>query len=81
MARQVIIQELFSNDCGEMYLCFVHGQRALFNKIILAMETTKASATDIAIEVKKLKSNIEESCNNKFIPQGAKKNIQGPRRE
>ncbi len=37
------------------------------------MEKTKASATDIVIELEKLKSNIQERRDYKFMPQGAKK--------
>jgi hypothetical protein len=52
----VMIKKFFDNNCGEMYLWFVHGQLNLLNKTILAMEKTKASATDIVIELEKLKS-------------------------
>jgi hypothetical protein len=47
-----IIKKFFDNNCGEMYLWFVHKQLNLFNKTILAMEKTKASATDIVIKLK-----------------------------
>jgi hypothetical protein len=56
-----------------MYLWFVHERLNLFNKTILAVEKTKASATDIVIKLEKLKTNLEERRDNKFIPQGAKK--------
>ena len=68
-----MIRKLFDDDCGEMYLWFVHGQLNLFNTVILSMEKTNASATDIVVILKKLKVNIEERRDNKFIPQGAKK--------
>jgi hypothetical protein len=37
------------------------------------MEKTKASATDIVIELEKLKTNLEERRDNKFVLQGVKK--------
>jgi hypothetical protein len=56
----VMIKKFFDNNCGEMCLWFVHGQLNLFNKTILAMEKTKASATDTVIELEKLRTNFEE---------------------
>lgn len=68
-----MIKEFFESDSGEMYLWFVRGQLTLFNKTILAMEKTAASATDIVIELENLKHNLQERRDNKFVPQEAKK--------
>ena len=47
----------------------------MFNKTILSMEKTKATATDIVLEINKLKTNLRERQDNVFIPHGAKKVI------
>ncbi|XP_023231785.1 uncharacterized protein LOC111631712 [Centruroides sculpturatus] len=69
----MMIKQFFDNDCSEMYLWFVQGQLKLFNKAILIMESTNASATDIISELGKLKTNLQERRDNKFMPQEAKK--------
>lgn len=51
------MRDFFENDTGELYFWFVHGQLNNFNKTVLLMEKSKASATDI-LELKRLKSNL-----------------------
>jgi hypothetical protein len=52
-----MIKKFFdNNNCGEMNLWFVHGRLNLSNKTILAMQKTKASATDIVIELEKVEN-------------------------
>ena len=69
----LVIKRFFDSKCAEIYLRFVHGQLGLFNKTILSMEKTNASATDIVLEINKLKTNLRERQDNVFIPHGAKK--------
>ena len=59
--------------CGEIYLWFANGQLGLFNKIISTMGKTKATATDIVLEINKLKTNLRERRDNAFISHGTKK--------
>ena len=69
----MLITRFFDSKCGEIYLRFVHGQLSLFNKTILTMEKTNATATDIVLEINRLKTNLRERRDNVFIPHGAKK--------
>lgn len=50
-----------------------HGQLQTFNKTILRIEKTRASACDIVNEIKVLQNNLKERFENKFIPLEAKK--------
>jgi hypothetical protein len=47
----------------------------VFNKVFLAIEKTKASSADIIITLHKLKANLSERQDNKYIPQASKKKI------
>ena len=69
----LLIKRFFDSKCGEIYLWFVGGQLGLFNKTILTMEKTNATATDIVLEINKLKTNLRERRDNVFISHGAKK--------
>jgi len=55
----LLIKRFFDSKCGEICLWFVYGQLGLFNKTTLTMEKTKATATDIVLEIKKLKTNFK----------------------
>lgn len=68
----LIIQALFADQKGEVYLWFVHGQLAQFNKAILGMEKDHATATDVAKALKNLKRNLTERKASNFIPMTAK---------
>ena len=70
-----LIKRFFDCKFGEIYLRFVYGRLGLFNKIILTMEKTKATATDIVLEINKLKTNLRERRDYVFIRHGAKKVI------
>lgn len=75
-----LIKNFFDDECGEMFLWFVHGQLTLFNKTILALEKSKSSATDVAHLLQLLKENLKERKESNFVPQGAKcllKSFQG----
>ena len=69
----LLIKRIFDSKCGEIYLRFVHGQLGLFNKTFLTMEKTNATATDIVLEVNKLKTNLRERRDKDFIQHRAKK--------
>ena len=60
----MIISKFFSDERGEMYLWFVHGQLQTFNKTILRIEKTRASACDIVNEI--LQNNLKERFENKY---------------
>lgn len=68
-----IIKKFFDDERGEMYLWFIHGQLALFNKSIQSMEKNNASATDVTNILIKLQNNIKERMDSKFVPLGARK--------
>lgn len=68
----LLIKTLFTGEKGELYMCFVHGQLALFNKAILAMEKDNATASDVAESHKSLKKNLTERKASNFIPMTAK---------
>ena len=68
----LLIKRFFDRKCGEIYLRFVHGQLGLFNKAISSMEK---NATDILLEINKLKTNLREKRDNAFISHGTKKVI------
>lgn len=73
-------KNFFDDECGEMFLWFVHGQLTLFNKTISALEKSKSSATDVAHLLQLLKENLKERKESNFVPQGAKcllKSFQG----
>ncbi|GBN25687.1 hypothetical protein AVEN_74583-1 [Araneus ventricosus] len=61
------IKNLFTGSTGELYLWFVHGQLALFNKAILGMEKDNTTAFEVAEAHKALKRKASN-----FIPMGAK---------
>jgi hypothetical protein len=67
-----IIKSFFKDDLGELYMWFVHSQLILFNKAILSIEKSKASAVDVAISFEKLLYNLKERQDNLFIPLKAK---------
>ncbi|GBL97382.1 hypothetical protein AVEN_170495-1 [Araneus ventricosus] len=66
------IKNLFTDSTGELYLWFVHGQLALFNKAILGMEKDNTTAFEVAETHKALKRNLTERKASNFIPTGAK---------
>jgi hypothetical protein len=66
-------KNFFTDKRGEIYLWFIHGQLSLFYNSIQAMEKNNASATDVVNILKKLKNNIIERKDAKFVPLGAKK--------
>ncbi|CAH1099089.1 unnamed protein product [Psylliodes chrysocephalus] len=66
------IKKFFDDERGELYLWFVHGQLQLFNQTILNMEKSDVSATDVAMQMIRLKTNLQDRLENKFIPHGAK---------
>ncbi|GBM17956.1 hypothetical protein AVEN_111102-1 [Araneus ventricosus] len=66
------IKNFFTDSTGELYLWFVHGQLALFNKAILGMEKDNTTAFEVAEAHKALKRNLTERKALNFIPMDAK---------
>lgn len=48
----------------------------LFNETILAIEIIKATPPEVTTELEKLRTNIQERLESRFLPQEAKKLIQ-----
>lgn len=66
----LLIKTLFTGQKGELYMWFVHGQLALFNKAILAMEKTNATAFDVAEAYESLKKILlREKLRTSFLCQ------------
>ncbi|GBM12063.1 hypothetical protein AVEN_245467-1 [Araneus ventricosus] len=66
------IKNLFTDSTDELYVWFVHGQLALFNKAILGMEEDNTIAFEVAEAHKALKRNLTERKASNFIPMDAK---------
>ena len=71
----VVLRKFFEDESGEMYLLFIHGQLNLFNSAILAIEKMKVTATDVVFELNRLKTNLSERKDNKFIPVIARRKL------
>lgn len=67
------LRQFFTTEIGELYFWFVHGQLNVFNKTIESMEKTNSTATDVGMELAKLKTNLRNRMENKFLPQAAKR--------
>ncbi|GBM08594.1 hypothetical protein AVEN_52439-1 [Araneus ventricosus] len=66
------IKNLFTDSRGDLYLWFVHGQLALFNKVILGIEKDNTTAFEVAEAHEALKRNPTERKASNFISMGAK---------
>lgn len=56
-----------------MYSWFIQGHLGSVKKVILVMEKRKAAASNMIVELNKLKTKLKERLDNNLIPIGAKK--------
>jgi hypothetical protein len=70
----MIIKNVFDDDCGErIYGLFMDSYICLLKQSWL----WRKQVTDTVTELQKLKTNLEEKQDNKFIPRRSQKAVQG----
>lgn len=62
-----VIKDFFENPLSEAWLCFVHCQAAMFNKVTTSIQYQHGTAMEVCREVSKIKSDLKDRKANKFI--------------